>query len=106
MRPTKKQQNGFVNPLNEIFGTQANVRLLRVLHRRHQRHRRWPCASVFKSNFGLMWVRHFSRLFAKSWNDRCPDRPKFVPHKSSFPTEHTEEHRVPPKAQQLWHSRA
>jgi hypothetical protein len=26
--------------------------------------------------------------------------------KSSFTTEDTEEHRVPPKAQQLWHSRA
>jgi hypothetical protein len=31
MRPTKEHQNRLVNPLNEIFGTQANVRLLRVL---------------------------------------------------------------------------
>jgi hypothetical protein len=31
MCPTKEHQNGLVNPLNEIFGTQANVRLLRVL---------------------------------------------------------------------------
>jgi predicted transcriptional regulator len=31
MRPSKEHQNRLVNPLNEIFGTQANVRLLRVL---------------------------------------------------------------------------
>jgi Sugar-specific transcriptional regulator TrmB len=31
MRPTKNHQNRLINPLNEIFGTQANVRLLRVL---------------------------------------------------------------------------
>lgn len=31
MRPIKEHQNRLVNPLNEIFGTQANVRLLRVL---------------------------------------------------------------------------
>ena len=31
MRPTKNRQNRLINPLNEIFGTQANVRLLRVL---------------------------------------------------------------------------
>jgi hypothetical protein len=31
MRPIKEHQNCLVNPLNEIFGTQANVRLLRVL---------------------------------------------------------------------------
>src|SRR5215472_12157850 len=31
MRPAKEHQNRLVNPLNEIFGTQANVRLLRVL---------------------------------------------------------------------------
>jgi hypothetical protein len=31
MRPTKEHQNRLVNPLNEVFGTQANVRLLRVL---------------------------------------------------------------------------
>ena len=31
MRPIKEHQNPLVNPLNEIFGTQANVRLLRVL---------------------------------------------------------------------------
>ena len=31
MRPPKEHQNRLVNPLNEIFGTQANVRLLRVL---------------------------------------------------------------------------
>jgi Sugar-specific transcriptional regulator TrmB len=31
MRPMKNHQNRLINPLNEIFGTQANVRLLRVL---------------------------------------------------------------------------
>ncbi len=31
MRRPKEHQNRLVNPLNEIFGTQANVRLLRVL---------------------------------------------------------------------------
>ena len=31
MRPTKERQNRLVYPLNEILGTQANVRLLRVL---------------------------------------------------------------------------
>jgi hypothetical protein len=31
MRPIREHQNRLVNPLNEIFGTQANVRLLRVL---------------------------------------------------------------------------
>jgi len=31
MRPPKERQNRLVNPLNEIFGTEANVRLLRVL---------------------------------------------------------------------------
>jgi hypothetical protein len=31
MRLPKEHQNRLVNPLNEIFGTQANVRLLRVL---------------------------------------------------------------------------
>ena len=31
MRPPKKQQNRLVHPLNKIFGTEANVRLLRVL---------------------------------------------------------------------------
>lgn len=31
MRPPKEHQNRLTNPLNEIFGTQANVRLLRVL---------------------------------------------------------------------------
>jgi DNA-binding transcriptional ArsR family regulator len=31
MRPPKEHQNHLVHPLNEIFGTEANVRLLRVL---------------------------------------------------------------------------
>lgn len=31
MRPIKEHQSRLVNPLNEIFGTQANVRILRVL---------------------------------------------------------------------------
>jgi len=31
MRPPKEHQNRLVHPLNEIFGTEANVRLLRVL---------------------------------------------------------------------------
>lgn len=31
MRPVKEHQNRLVHPLNEIFGTEANVRLLRVL---------------------------------------------------------------------------
>jgi IclR helix-turn-helix domain len=31
MRPLKEHQNRLVHPLNEIFGTEANVRLLRVL---------------------------------------------------------------------------
>jgi DNA-binding transcriptional ArsR family regulator len=31
MRPLKEHQNSLVHPLNEIFGTEANVRLLRVL---------------------------------------------------------------------------
>lgn len=31
MRPTKERQNRLLQPLNEIFGTEANVRLLRVL---------------------------------------------------------------------------
>src|SRR5215831_12453244 len=31
MRPPKERQNRLVHPLNEIFGTEANVRLLRVL---------------------------------------------------------------------------
>lgn len=31
MRPLKAHQNRLVHPLNEIFGTEANVRLLRVL---------------------------------------------------------------------------
>src|ERR1700741_4424236 len=31
MRPPKAHQNRLVHPLNEIFGTEANVRLLRVL---------------------------------------------------------------------------
>ena len=31
MRPPREHQNALVHPLNEIFGTEANVRLLRVL---------------------------------------------------------------------------
>lgn len=31
MRPPKEHQNRLVHPLNEIFGAEANVRLLRVL---------------------------------------------------------------------------
>src|SRR5262249_15973810 len=31
MRPPKEHQNRVVHPLNEVFGTEANVRLLRVL---------------------------------------------------------------------------
>ena len=31
MRPTKEQQSRLLNPLNDVFGTEANVRLLRVL---------------------------------------------------------------------------
>src|SRR5215469_16949573 len=31
MRPPKKPQNSLEHPLNKIFGTEANVRLLRVL---------------------------------------------------------------------------
>jgi DNA-binding transcriptional ArsR family regulator len=31
MRPPKEHQNRLVHPLNEIFGTEANVRILRVL---------------------------------------------------------------------------
>src|SRR6478752_7259079 len=31
MRPPKEHQNRLVHPLNEIFGTKANVRILRVL---------------------------------------------------------------------------
>lgn len=31
MRPPKERQNSLLQPLNEIFGTEANVRLLRVL---------------------------------------------------------------------------
>jgi len=35
MRPIKEQQNRLVHPLNEIFGTEANVRILRVLALQH-----------------------------------------------------------------------
>ncbi len=35
MRPLKKHQDRLINPLNEIFGTEANVRILRVLARQN-----------------------------------------------------------------------
>src|SRR5215472_6329303 len=35
MRPIKEQQNRLLHPLNEVFGTEANVRVLRVLALQH-----------------------------------------------------------------------